>query len=95
VRIHVRCRMKDMKFGLKDDTELSVVSPSRRQPKKVTNATAQMAAWKWSEGVMALRNAKRCSIETGARRGRLCHEPSLFAEIRAICTHLSSPYQGA
>src|ERR1700678_2001739 len=65
------------RLGSKDDMELTVVSPRRRQPKKVTNATAQIAAWKEQDSVMALNNVKRCSIETGAQSGCLCRDPSL------------------
>jgi len=72
-----------------------MVSPRRRHPKNVVSATAQTAAWNGLERWIARCSANRCSIDTGARRGRLWRDPSLLAEVRAIWTQLSSPNQAA
>ena len=68
-----------------------VISPRRRQPKKVVVATTQTAAWKGSERLRAPWRTCRCSIETGAQRGRLKGVPSLLAKTRAFWTHSWSP----
>jgi hypothetical protein len=58
-------------------------SHSRRQPKKAHRARAHIAAWRGVERMREWWRTSKCSIETGAQRGRLCLQPSLLAEIQA------------
>jgi hypothetical protein len=83
-------------FLLKEYSFLTKVSPNRLQPNlKIVKAAAHIAASLGMEVLMLALSSLRCSIETGARLGRLKKEPSFFAVVLAISTHLSSPYQGA
>lgn len=83
------------KRGLKLPRDFTVVSPRRRQPKNVVKAVAQTAAWKGVEMSRLARRFRRCSRETGERRGRLNDVPCLLPVMRARLTHSSSPYHGA
>lgn len=47
------------------------VSPRRRHPKKVTRAAAQTAACSGVEMSKPARRQSKCSMETGALRGRV------------------------
>lgn len=79
----------------KDEAPVMRVSPKRRHPKKVTRATAHTAACCGVSMLRPARRQSRCSMETGALAGRVDLGPSLFAEMRAMWTQSSSPYQGA